>query len=62
MEGGGGRGVDRSGGLGVCDHGEEVVGGRWGSWECLTYLHARIPRVDCSEHGVLQVKVPWAEP
>lgn len=26
-----------------------------------TFLHARIPRVDCPEHGVLQVKVPWAE-
>jgi len=26
-----------------------------------TFLHARIPRVDCSEHGVLQVNVPWAE-
>jgi transposase len=28
----------------------------------LTYLHARIPRVRCPEHGVLQVRVPWAEP
>jgi transposase len=27
-----------------------------------TFLHARIPRVDCPEHGVLQVNVPWAEP
>jgi len=26
-----------------------------------TFLHARIPRVDCPEHGVVQVKVPWAE-
>ena len=26
-----------------------------------TFLHARIPRVDCPEHGVLQVNVPWAE-
>lgn len=25
-----------------------------------TFLHARIPRVECSEHGVLQVEVPWA--
>jgi transposase len=25
------------------------------------FLHARISRVECPEHGVLQVKVPWAE-
>jgi transposase len=24
-----------------------------------TYLHARTPRTNCSEHGVLQVAVPW---
>lgn len=24
------------------------------------YLHAVVPRVDCSEHGVLTVSVPWA--
>ena len=24
------------------------------------YLHARVPRVECPEHGVKQVKVPWA--
>ncbi len=24
------------------------------------YLHARVPRVKCSEHGVHQVPVPWA--
>jgi transposase len=27
-----------------------------------TWLHARIPRVKCPEHGVKQVHVPWAEP
>ena len=27
-----------------------------------TYLHARIPRVECPEHGVRQAVVPWAEP
>jgi len=26
------------------------------------YLHARVPRVRCAEHGVLQVEVPWARP
>ncbi len=24
------------------------------------YLHARVPRVDCPEHGTRQVQVPWA--
>jgi len=27
-----------------------------------TILTAPVPRVSCGEHGVLQVKVPWAEP
>jgi transposase len=27
-----------------------------------TVLVAQVPRVNCSEHGVRQVKVPWAEP
>ena len=27
-----------------------------------TLVHARVPRVQCPEHGVVQVKVPWAEP
>jgi len=26
-----------------------------------TYLHARPPRVQCGEHGVRQVRLPWAE-
>ena len=28
----------------------------------LTYVHARVPRTRCGEHGVLMVKVPWARP
>jgi len=27
-----------------------------------TRLHARVPRVDCPTHGVLQIRVPWAAP
>ena len=27
----------------------------------VTYLHARPPRVDCPDHGVRQVRLPWAE-
>lgn len=31
------------------------------SCQFLTYLHASPPRVSCPEHGVRQVKLPWAE-
>lgn len=27
-----------------------------------TYLHARVPRIGCPEHGVKAVEVPWARP
>jgi transposase len=27
-----------------------------------THLHARVPRVECPEHGIRQTKVAWAEP
>ena len=26
------------------------------------YIHAKMPRTKCRDHGVLQVKAPWAEP
>ena len=29
-------------------------------WQHRTDLRARVPRVTCAEHGVLQVEVPWA--
>lgn len=32
------------------------------SRQLLTYLHARLPRVKCPDHGVRQVRLPWAEP
>lgn len=41
---------------------------RWRRWRHLdtcqlkTILEAEVPRVTCAEHGVVQVKVPWAEP
>ena len=28
--------------------------------EFLTWIHARVPRVTCPEHGIRQVQVPWA--
>jgi transposase len=31
-------------------------------WQHATYLSARVPRVECPQHQVRQVKVPWARP
>jgi transposase len=50
------------GALPVRDHAEERVWRHLDTCQFMTFLHARIPRVDCPEHGVRQVKVPWAEP
>jgi transposase len=44
------------------DHAEERSWRHLDSCGFSTYLHARPPRVDCPEHGVLQVRLPWAEP
>jgi transposase len=30
--------------------------------DCLTWLHARPPRVACREHGIRQILLPWAVP
>ncbi len=43
------------------DHAPERVWRHLDSCQFQTYLHARIPRVACPEHGVRQVAVPWAE-
>jgi transposase len=47
---------------GLHDHAEERVWKHLDSCQFATYLHARIPRVQCAEHGVGQARVPWAEP
>ena len=44
------------------DHAEERTWRHLDTCQFQTRLHARIPRVDCPEHGVKQAKVPWAEP
>jgi len=48
--------------LTVYDHSEERAWRHLDSCQFLTYLHACPPRVDCPEHGVRQVRLPWAEP
>lgn len=47
---------------GLHDHDEERVWRHLDSCQFLTFLHARVPRVQCPEHGVRQVRVSWAEP
>ncbi len=48
--------------LPLYDHAEERTWRHLDSCQFQTYLHARIPRVECDEHGVVQVLVPWAAP
>jgi len=47
--------------LAVYDHAPERVWRHLDTCQFKTYLHARIPRVNCPVHGVRQVKVSWAE-
>ena len=43
------------------DHAPERAWHHLDSCQFMTFLHARPPRVNCTEHGVLQVRLPWAE-
>jgi len=43
------------------DHAEERTWRHLDTMQYRTLVHARPPRVRCSEHGVRQVPVPWAE-
>lgn len=47
--------------LALYDHAEERRWRHLDSCQFQTYLHARVPRVECPTHGVRQVGVPWAE-
>jgi transposase len=47
--------------LPLYDHTEERAWRHLDSCQFKTYLHARPPRVQCGEHGVRQVRLPWAE-
>ena len=42
------------------DHAQERVWRHLNTCHCQTYLHARLVRVKCPEHGVRQVPAPWA--
>ena len=46
----------------VYDHTEEQQWRHLDTCHCQTYVHARLPRVQCPEHGVRQVAASWASP
>jgi transposase len=48
--------------LSCYDHGDERQWRHLDSCQFKTILKARAPRVDCPEHSVKSVAVPWAEP
>jgi transposase len=43
------------------DHAPERTWRHLDSCQFKTFLHARPPRVNCTEHGVRQAKLPWAD-
>jgi transposase len=43
------------------DHAPERIWRHLDSCQFKTFLHARAPRVNCTEHGVRQVPLPWAD-
>lgn len=48
--------------LAAYDHSEERTWRHLDTCQFQTLLRARVPRVNCPEHGVVQTEVPWAEP
>ena len=46
----------------IYDHVGEQVWRHLDTCQCRTYVHARLPRTACKEHGVRQVAAPWAGP
>jgi len=47
--------------LSIYDHTLERVWRHLDTCQFKTFLHARVPRVKCPDHGVKQVRVAWAE-
>ena len=46
----------------VRDHAPERVWRHLDTCEFQTYIHARLPRVQCAEHGIVTACVPFAAP
>jgi transposase len=43
------------------DHAEKRTWRHLDSCQFKTFLHARVPRVGCPDHGILNAKLPWGE-
>lgn len=48
--------------LAAYDHAPERTWRHRDSCHLATYMHARTPRVDCPQHGVKQIRLPWTTP
>jgi len=46
----------------VYDHAVEQTWRHLDTCQCETYLHARLPRTKCPDHGIHQTLAPWAGP
>jgi transposase len=44
------------------DHAREMTWRHLDTCQCETFVHARLPRVECAEHGISQISAPWAGP
>lgn len=47
--------------LACLDHAELQLWSHLDTCQLKTFLHARGPRVECPDHGVLHIKAPWVE-
>ncbi len=45
----------------IYDHVSERIWRHLDSCSFKTYVHAKIPRINCSKHGILQANIPWAQ-
>lgn len=46
----------------VYDHAEEREWRHLDTCDYMTYVHARLPRVNCPDHGIRQIRPAWASP
>jgi transposase len=47
--------------VGLFDHADERTWRHLDTCQFQTFLHARVPRCGCPDHGIRNVKLPWAE-
>ena len=45
----------------IHDHRQERIWRHLDTMQFKTFVKSQVPRIECAEHGVLSVKVPWAE-